>query len=58
MSRQRVIVVSKVQAKAIPAQVPRNVRKSAHEGRKIISRKHRPPFWYTFLFEVESAPGP
>ena len=37
---------------------------SAHEGGKVVSPKHRPPlpprkyFWYSFLLDVESKPGP
>jgi hypothetical protein len=39
-------------------------RKSAHEGGKVVSLIHRPPlnsrkyFWYSFLLEAESIPGP
>jgi hypothetical protein len=39
-------------------------RQSAHEGGKVGSPKHRPPlplrkyFWYSFLLEAESNPGP
>ena len=35
-----------------------------HEGGKVVSPKHRPPlpprkyFWYSFLLEAESTPGP
>jgi hypothetical protein len=37
---------------------------SAHEGGKVVSPTHRPPFpprkysWYSFLLEAESTPGP
>ena len=39
-------------------------RQSAHEGGKVVSPTHRPPllprkyFWYSFLLEAESTPGP
>ena len=39
-------------------------RQSAHEGGKVVSATHRPPlpprkdFWYSFLLEAESNPGP
>ena len=40
------------------------LRKSAHEGGKVVSPAHRPPLpprkysWYSFLLEAESTPGP
>ena len=40
------------------------LRKSAHEGRKVVSPMHRSPLpprkypWYSFLLEAESIPGP
>ena len=40
------------------------VRQSAHEGCKLVSPTHRPPFvpvkmnWHSFLLEAESTPGP
>jgi len=40
------------------------LRKSAHEGGKVVSPTHRPPLpprkysWYSFLIEAESNPGP
>jgi len=39
-------------------------RPSAHEGGKVVSPMHWPPlhprkyFWYSFLLEAESTPGP
>ena len=39
-------------------------RQSAHEGGKVVSPTHRPPFapredsWYSFLLEAESTTGP
>ena len=39
-------------------------RQSAHEGGKVVSPTHQPPlpprkyFWYSFLLEAESTPGP
>ena len=39
-------------------------RQSAHEGGKVVSPTQRPPlppskyYWYSFLLEVESIPGP
>ena len=40
------------------------LRQSAHEGGKVVSPTYLPPlpprkyFWYSFLLEVESNPGP
>jgi hypothetical protein len=33
---------------------------TAQDGGKVVSLKHRPPlpYWYSFLLEVESTPGP
>jgi hypothetical protein len=42
----------------------RSSRQSAHEGGKAVSSTHRPllpprkDFWYSFLLEAESTPGP
>jgi hypothetical protein len=45
-------------------EAPRISRQLAHEGGKVVSRKHRPPLlprmysWYSFLLEAESTSGP
>jgi hypothetical protein len=42
----------------------RSLRKSAQESGKVVSPMHRPPlltrkyFWYSFLLEAKSTPGP
>ena len=44
--------------------LPDFLRKSTHEGGKVVSHMHRPPLpprkysWYLFLLEAESTPGP